>query len=47
MDADFDYRKEFEKLDYFALKQDLNDLMTDSQDWWPQIMAIMDHFLSD
>ena len=35
MDADFDYRKEFEKLDYFALKQDLNDLMTDSQDWWP------------
>jgi catalase-peroxidase len=32
---DFDYKAEFEKLDYFALKQDLNDLMTDSQDWWP------------
>jgi catalase-peroxidase len=32
---DFDYRKEFEKLDYKALKKDLNDLMTDSQDWWP------------
>ena len=32
---DFDYRKEFEKLDYRALKKDLNDLMTDSQDWWP------------
>ena len=31
----FDYRKEFEKLDYKALKKDLNDLMTDSQDWWP------------
>ena len=33
--ADFDYRKEFEKLDYKALKKDLNDLMVDSQDWWP------------
>ena len=32
---EFDYRKEFEKLDYKALKKDLNDLMTDSQDWWP------------
>ena len=32
---DFDYKEEFKKLDYFALKQDLNDLMTDSQDWWP------------
>ena len=31
----FDYREEFKKLDYFALKKDLNDLMTDSQDWWP------------
>ena len=35
MDADFDYEEEFKKLDYQALKQDLNDLMTDSQDWWP------------
>ena len=35
MDADFDYKKEFEKLDYFALKDDLNKLMTDSKDWWP------------
>jgi len=35
MDADFDYDEEFKKLDYQALKQDLNDLMTDSQDWWP------------
>ena len=32
---DFDYREEFQKLDYAALKKDLNDLMTDSQDWWP------------
>ena len=32
---DFDYREEFKKLDYKALKKDLNDLMTDSQDWWP------------
>ena len=35
MGEDFDYKSEFEKLDYFALKQDLFDLMTDSQDWWP------------
>lgn len=32
---DFDYREEFKKLDYFALKKDLEALMTDSQDWWP------------
>ena len=32
---DFNYREEFKKLDYAALKKDLNDLMTDSQDWWP------------
>ena len=31
----FSYRDEFKKLDYFALKKDLTDLMTDSQDWWP------------
>ena len=31
----FDYREEFKKLDFDALKKDLNDLMTDSQDWWP------------
>ena len=35
MDEDFDYREEFKKLDYDALKKDLNDLMTDSQAWWP------------
>ncbi|MBO8171613.1 MAG: catalase/peroxidase HPI [Bacillaceae bacterium] len=35
MGEDFDYKKEFEKLDYYALKQDLHDLMTNSQDWWP------------
>ena len=31
----FTYREEFKKLDYAALKADLNKLMTDSQDWWP------------
>src|SRR6056300_499394 len=31
----FDYVEEFSKLDYDALKKDLNDLMTDSQDSWP------------
>lgn len=35
MDEDFNYAEEFKKLDYFALKQDLYALMTDSQDWWP------------
>ena len=35
MDEDFDYREEFQKLDLAALKKDLTDLMTDSQDWWP------------
>lgn len=35
MGADYNYREEFEKLDYFALKEDLKKLMTDSQDWWP------------
>lgn len=32
---DFNYREAFKKLDYFALKQDLAELMTTSQDWWP------------
>jgi catalase-peroxidase len=31
----FDYRTEFETLDLDALKRDLVELMTDSQDWWP------------
>jgi catalase-peroxidase len=31
----FDYRDEVKKLDVKALKQDLEALMTDSQDWWP------------
>lgn len=32
---DFDYKNAFNTLDYEALKKDLKDLMTDSQDWWP------------
>ncbi len=35
MDEDFDYKDAFKELDYDALKKDLTDLMTDSQDWWP------------
>ena len=31
----FDYAKEFQKLDYQALKADLAALMTKSEDWWP------------
>ncbi|KAH6886771.1 heme peroxidase [Thelonectria olida] len=32
---DFDYIKAFNSLDYDALKKDLHNLVTDSQDWWP------------
>ncbi len=35
MGADFDYAEAFEKLDLSAVKQDLYDLMTNSQEWWP------------
>jgi len=35
MGEEFDYRAEFQKLDYWALKEDLRKLMTESQDWWP------------
>jgi catalase-peroxidase len=35
MGEDFNYAEEFESLDLAAVKKDLNDLMTDSQDWWP------------
>ena len=35
MDNSFDYVKEFNSIDYKALKQDIYDLMTTSQDWWP------------
>ena len=33
--ADFNYRTEFSKLDYSALKGDIRALLTDSQSWWP------------
>lgn len=33
--TDFNYREEFSKLDYEGLKEDLQKLMVDSQDWWP------------
>ncbi len=32
---EFDYQEELKKLDVDALKQDLHNLMTDSQEWWP------------
>ncbi|MEJ2595678.1 MAG: catalase/peroxidase HPI [bacterium] len=35
MGEDFDYAEAFNSLDYEALKKDLADLMTSSQDWWP------------
>lgn len=35
MGEDFNYAEEFKSLDFAAVKKDLNDLMTDSQDWWP------------
>ncbi len=35
MGSGFNYAKEFKSLDLAAVKKDLADLMTDSQDWWP------------
>ncbi len=35
MDASFNYAKEFKSLDLKAVKKDISDLMTKSQDWWP------------
>ncbi len=35
MGEDFDYAEEFKSLDLDALKKDLHELMTTSQDWWP------------
>lgn len=35
MGDDFNYREEVKKLDFEALKKDLHELMTDSQEWWP------------
>ena len=35
MGKDFNYAEEFKTLDLDALKQDIDELMTTSQDWWP------------
>jgi catalase-peroxidase len=35
MDDGFDYVEAFKSLDLEAVKKDLTELMTDSQDWWP------------
>ena len=35
MGDDFDYAEAFKSVDFKALKQEVIDLMTDSQDWWP------------
>ena len=35
MGKDFNYAEEFKTLDLDALKRDINELMTTSQDWWP------------
>ncbi|HTU15605.1 MAG TPA: catalase/peroxidase HPI [Solirubrobacterales bacterium] len=35
MGDDFDYAKEFESLDLDAVKKDINEVLTTSQDWWP------------
>jgi catalase-peroxidase len=35
MDKNFDYRREFKKLNLAAVKKDIAKIMTSSQDWWP------------
>ncbi|MCL4813880.1 MAG: catalase/peroxidase HPI, partial [Vicinamibacteraceae bacterium] len=35
MDADFNYAEEFKSLDLEAVKKDIEEVMTTSQDWWP------------
>jgi catalase-peroxidase len=35
MGNNFDYKKSFNSLDYFALKEDIRKILTQSQDWWP------------
>lgn len=35
MGDDFNYAEEFKSIDYDALKKDIREIMTDSQDWWP------------
>ncbi|MYJ24931.1 MAG: catalase-peroxidase, partial [Holophagales bacterium] len=35
MGEDFDYAEEFAKIDLDELKQDIEEVMTTSQDWWP------------
>ena len=35
MGRDFDYRKEFDSLNLAAVKKDISELLTKSQDWWP------------
>jgi catalase-peroxidase len=35
MDEAFDYKKEFQSLDFQAIKKDIFELMTQSQEWWP------------
>jgi catalase-peroxidase len=35
MDPDFNYAKEFQSLDLAAVKKDIVDVLTTSQDWWP------------
>ena len=35
MDKDFNYAKEFKSLDLEVVKKDLDELMTNSQSWWP------------
>ena len=35
MEKEFNYAEAFKKLDYTALKKDITELMTKSEDWWP------------
>ena len=46
MDEGFDYAEQFKSLDYEGLKKDLNDLMTDSQDWYCRLWSLWSFFVA-
>ena len=38
-----DYKKDFNDIDFYQLKQEIKDLLVDSKEWWRQIITTMAH----